>query len=128
MDYVSQQYDDWDLYLPMVGFAHDNAHSSATGSTSFFICYAKYLSTPMDLVVDRPDEEAQQLREGFPSAAEFLERRTAILKQAHMAMESARQRMMAQADGKRRDLKLKVGDQVPLKTSRLCTATLPSKK
>ena len=126
--YVSQQYDDWDLYLPMVEFAHNNAHSSATCSTPFFICYGKHPNTPMDLVVDRTDEEARKLREGFPSAAEFLERRTAIVKQARMAMKSARQRMMAQTDGKCRDLKFKVGDQVSLKTSHLGTATLPSKK
>ena len=127
--YVGQQYDDWDTYLPMVEFAHNNAHSSATGSTPFFIVYGKHPNTPMDLVVDREkDAEAQKLREGFPSAAAFLERRTAVVKQARMAMESARQRMMAQTDGKRRDLKFKVGDQVSLKTSHLGTSTLPSKK
>ena len=127
--YVGQQYDDYDTYLPMVEFAHNNAHSSATGSTPFFIVYGKHPNHPMDLVVDREkDAEARKLREGFPSAAAFLERRTAVVKQARMAMESARQRMMAQTDGKRRDLKLKVGDQVSLKTSHLGISTLPSKK
>ena len=127
--YVGQQYDDWDVYLPMVEFAHNNAHSSATGSTPFFIVYGKHPNTPMDLVVDREkDHEAKKLRDGFPSAAEFLERRCAIVKQARMAMESARQRMLTQTDGKRRDLQFKVGDQVSLKTSHLGTATLPRKK
>ena len=36
--------------------------------------------TPMDLVVAREqDDEAQQLRDSFPSVAKFLERRTAVV-------------------------------------------------
>ena len=95
--YVGQEYDDWDKYLPMLEFAHNNAHSSATGSTPFFICYGKHPVTPMDLIIDREkDDQAQQLRDGCPSVAEFLERCTAIVKQARMAKESPRQRMLAQ--------------------------------
>ena len=45
-----------------------------------------------------------------------------------MAMESARQRMLAQTDGKRRELTFKVGDQVSLKTKHLGISTLPSRK
>ena len=109
--YVGQQYDNWDTHLPMVEFAHNNAHSSATGNTPFCVVYGKHPDTPMDLVVDREkDVEAQKLREGCPSAVAFLERRTAVVKQTRMAMESARQGMMAQTDGKRRDLKFKMGD------------------
>ena len=127
--YVGQQYDDWDKFLPMLEFAHNNAHSTATGSTPFFICYGKHPKTPMDLVVDRDQgAETQQLRDSFPTVADFLERRTTIVRQARMAMESARQRMMAQTDSKRRELMFKVGDQVSLKSSHLGISTLPSKK
>ena len=127
--YVGQNYDHWDLYLPMVEFAHNNAHSSATGSTPFFICYGKHPNTPMDLVVDREkDEEAEKLRDSLPTVAAFLDRRQAIVQKARMAMESARQRMMTQTAKKRRALTFKVGDQVSLKTSHLGVSTLPSRK
>ena len=91
--------------------------------------YGKRPNTPMHLVVDREkDAEAQNLHEGFPSAIAFLEHRIAVVKQARMAMESARQRMMAQTDGKRLDLNFKVGEQVSLKTSHQEISPLPGKK
>ena len=127
--YVGQQYDDWDKFLPMLEFAHVNAHSTAAGSTPFFICYGKHPKTPLDLVVDRDQGAvAQQLRDSFPRVADFLERRTTMVRQARMAMESARQCIMAQTDSKRRELMFKVGDQVSLKSSHLGISTLPSKK
>ena len=35
--YVNARHDNWDKLLPIVEFAHNNAYSSATGSTPFFV-------------------------------------------------------------------------------------------
>ena len=35
-------YDNWDENLPLAEFAHNNAKSSATGYTPFYICYGKH--------------------------------------------------------------------------------------
>ncbi|GJP47856.1 hypothetical protein CLOM_g7034 [Closterium sp. NIES-68] len=36
----------WDLHLPVLEFAYNNATHAATGKTSFFLCYGRHPLTP----------------------------------------------------------------------------------
>ena len=130
--YVNSRHDNWDQLLPLVEFAHNNAHSSVTGSTPFFICYGKHPRTPMQEVIDLARKQWQddpaQCSAKFPSVDKFVADRQEIVRLAKAGMESARQRMIAQEDPKRKKLTFEVGDQVSLKTSHLGISTLPSKK
>ena len=129
--YVNHRYDDWDLHLPIVEFAHNNAYSSATDQTPFFVCYGKHPRTPVSAVIDaalvdwKSDDRSHK---HFQSISEFLTDRRLIVHHAQAAMESARQRMQRQTHGQRKALTFQVGDQVSLKTKHLGLNTLPSKK
>ena len=129
--YVNLRYDDWDMHLPLVEFAHNNIPTTATGLSPFFVCYGKHPRTPMDSVVEaayaewdaNPEEHPQ-----FPVASDFVQTRQTIVQHARAAMESARQRMQNQTDDKRRELSFTKGAQVSLKTKHLGVSTLPSRK
>ena len=121
---VNSKCDDWDLHLPLAEFAHNNATSSATGETPFFICYGQHPRTPLSSAVDLEHE----LRDKHPSVSAFVQERVGIVRHAQAAMESAGQRMKAQTDSKRKALTFKVGDLVSLCTKHLGVYTLPSKK
>ncbi|GJP30488.1 hypothetical protein CLOM_g3111 [Closterium sp. NIES-68] len=36
----------WDLHLPVLEFAYNNATHAATGQTPFFLCYGRHPLTP----------------------------------------------------------------------------------
>lgn len=130
--YVNARHDNWDKLLPIVEFAHNNAYSTATGSTPFFICYGKHPRTPMQEVIDLARQQWKDnpaaCSTHFRSVDQFVADRQNIVRHARASMESARQRMMAYENKKRKPLTFEVGDQVSLKTSHLGISTLPSKK
>ncbi|KAK9791591.1 hypothetical protein WJX73_008219 [Symbiochloris irregularis] len=129
--YTNWKYDDWDLQLPLVEFAHNNARSTATNMSPFYCCYGKHPRTPLSAVIDHATqawESDPQNNSKFLSAQEFLTDKRDIVKMAQAAMESARQRMIKQEDPKRKALIFSVGDQVSLKTKHLGISTLPSAK
>ena len=117
-------YDNWDENLPLAEFAHNNAKSSATGYSPFFICYGKHPRLP----VQPPLQTDLPLISQRTSAQAYMQERHAIVAHAQKAMESARQRMAVQVDPHRQELKFQVGDLVSLKTKHLMVSTLPSKK
>ena len=129
--YTNKRYDDWDLQLPLCEFAHNNARSSATGMSPFFVCYGKHPLTPMSAVIQYANSEWSEnpiaIKEHL-SADKFIADKRAIVKHAQEAMEAARKRMMLQEEGKRRTLLFSEGAQVSLKTKHLGINTLPSKK
>ena len=129
--YTNLRYDDWDLQLPLAEFAHNNAPSSATGMSPFFVCYGKHPLTPMSAVMEtaRKDwlSEPHENRQ-FAAADDFIADKQDIVRKAQAALESARQRMRRQEDPKRKPLTFQIGDQVSLKTKHLGIRTLPSKK
>lgn len=129
--YTNWKYDNWDLNLPLVEFAHNNAPSSATGMTPFFCCYGKHPRTPMNDIVKAANlvwESEPQANKQFLKAHDFVAEKREIVQMAQAAMENARQRMIRQQDPKRRELSFSVGDQVSLKTKHLGVSTLPSAK
>lgn len=129
--FTSFKYTDWDLQLPLVEFAHNNAPTNATGMSPFFVCYGKHPLTPMSAVLRAANAEWEtepSHNQTFLSANNFVRDRQAVVKKAQEAMESARQGMMQQEDSKRKAVVFKVNDQVSLKTKHLGINTLPSKK
>ena len=130
--YVNARHDNWDKLLPIVELAHNNAYSTATGSTPFFICYGKHPRTPMQEVIDLAHKQWKatpaECSQRFPSVYRFVADRQHIVQLGREAMESARQRMIAQEASKRKPLTFQEGDQVSLKTSHLGISTLPSRK
>ena len=130
--YVNAKHDDWDKLLPVVEFAHNNAYSTATGSTPFFICYGKHPRTPMQEVIDLArkqwHDDPAACSAQFPSVDQYVADRQAIVKLAQAGMHAARRRMMSYMDSRRKALTFQVGDQVSLKTSHLGISTLPSRK
>ena len=119
-------YDDWDLQLPLVEFAHNNAKNRSTGASPFMICYGKHPRTPMEL------PESVQPRDlalaGHSSVLEYLRERERTVASVQEAMHAANQRAIAQEDSGKAPLTFEVGDQVSLKTKHLQLNTLPSKK
>ena len=115
-------YDNWDDNLPLAEFAHNNAKSSATGFTPFFICYSKHPRIP----VQQPTESDLPLLAQRISPHAYMQERHAIVAHAQQAMEAARQRMAAQVHPHRQELMFQVGDLVSLKTKHLMVSTLPS--
>ena len=129
--FTNFKYDNWELHLPLVEFAHNNAPTTATGMSPFFVCYGKDPLTPMSAVIQAANSEWEsepQSNKDFLAADTFVRDRQEIVRKAQLAMQSARQRMEAQEDGKRKSVIFQVGDQVSLKTKHLGIATLPSKK
>ena len=114
--YVNAKHDDWDILLPIVEFAYNNAYSTVTGSTPFFICYGKHPRTPMQEVIDLARQQWKdnpaECSKHFPSVDKYVADRQAIVRLAQASMHAAQQRMQAYTDLKRRDLVFKVGDQV----------------
>ena len=130
--YVNARQDNWDKLLPLVEFAHNNAYSSVTGSTPFFICYGKHPRTPMQEVIDLArkqwHEDPASCSKQFPTVNQYVADRQAVVRLAQAGMHAAQQRMRAYQDPKRRELLFNEGDQVSLKTSYLGISTLPSRK
>ena len=129
--YTNSRYDDWDLQLPFVEFAHNNARSSATGMSPFYVCYGRHPDTPMTAVIESANatwEADPHDNKHFLTADKFIADKQAIVRTAQAAMESARQRMARQESSKRKALTFQPGDQVSLKTKHLGISTLPSKK
>ena len=129
--FTNLKYTDWDDYLPLVEFAHNNAPTTATGMSPFFCCYGKHPLTPMSAVIAAANAEWEQnphLNKDFLHADNFLRDRQEIVRKAQAAMQAARQRMELQEADKRKAVTFQVGDQVSLKTQHLGISTLPSKK
>ena len=129
--YTIARYDDWDLQLPLCAFAHNNARSSATGMSPFFICFGKNPLTPMSAVIQAANQAWEQephLNQEWLNADKFIADKRSIVKLAQDAIEAARRRMLRQEDSKRKAVVFTEGDQVSLRTKHLGVNTLPSRK
>ena len=130
--YVNAKHDNWDKLLPVVEFAHNNAYSTVTGSTPFFICYGKHPRTPMQEVIDLARkqwrENHAECSAQFPDVDKYVADKQAIVRLARAGMHAAQQRMTAYEDPRRKEMLFKEGDQVSLKTSHLGISSLPSRK
>jgi hypothetical protein len=107
--YVTPRQDNWDLMLPAVEFAINNAYHEATGSTPFRLVYGRDPLTPTHLY--KPTKVLQ--------ANEWADRMVQGLADAKKCLEAARQRYVKYADPHRRNVKYGEGDAVLLSTKNI---------
>lgn len=105
--YVNPMQDNWDVLLPLVEFAINNAFHESIGTTPFFLNYGQHPRTPASMVV----------RGGqVPFAVSTITEWQGELRKAKHLMLAAQSRQKAYADKQRRAEEFAVGDQVLLST------------
>jgi hypothetical protein len=110
--YVTWRQTDWDLHLPVLEIAVNNAQQSSTGFTPFYLNYGQEIRLPLDAAL--PPVAGRN-----PSAAERVQRLHADLRMARSNIEKAQQRQAVYADRSRRSAVFVVGDRVLLSTEHL---------
>ncbi|GJP44800.1 hypothetical protein CLOM_g4215, partial [Closterium sp. NIES-68] len=107
----------WDLHLPVLEFAYNNATYAATRQTPFFLYYGRHPLTPQ-----KPTASATvQPAHNFITTMHHLWDRT------HKRLLDIQQQQKRQADRHRTDHTITVGDQVLLDTLNINIRHLPSK-
>ncbi|GJP43485.1 hypothetical protein CLOM_g2939, partial [Closterium sp. NIES-68] len=107
----------WDLHLPVLEFAYNNATHAATGQTPFFLCYGRHPLTPQ-----KPTTSAT-----VQPAHDFITTMHQLWDRTHKRLLDIQQQQKRQADRHRNDHTISVGDQVLLDTCNLDISHLPSK-
>ncbi|GJP71187.1 hypothetical protein CLOP_g2032 [Closterium sp. NIES-67] len=107
----------WDLHLPVLEFAYNNATHAATGQTPFFLCYGRHPLTPQ-----KPTASAT-----VQPAHDFITTMHQLWDRTHKRLLDIQQQQKRQADRHRNDHTITVGDQVLLDTRNLDISHLPSK-
>ncbi len=121
--YVSPTQQDWDVHLPMVEFAINNAYQESTQTTPFMLNYGLHPHTPASINIqgDGPVHQAQKLsKSGRTSFANcFADEMQRIVTHARKLLLSAQQRQKAYHDRKARAKQFNVGDRVLLSTKNI---------
>ncbi|CAI7795381.1 unnamed protein product, partial [Closterium sp. NIES-53] len=99
----------WDLHLPVLDFAYNNAKHAATGETPFFLCYGRHPLTPQQPTVPATVQPAHD----FVTTMQQLWDRT------HKRLQDIQSSQKRLADRHRRDHTIAVGDHVTPVTFRL---------
>ncbi|GJP44696.1 hypothetical protein CLOM_g4057 [Closterium sp. NIES-68] len=107
----------WDLHLPVLEFAYNNATHAATGQMPFFLCYGRHPLTPQ-----KPTTSAT-----VQPAHDFITTMHQLWDRTHKRLLDIQQQQKRQADRHRNDHTIMVGDQVLLDTRNLDISHLPSK-
>ncbi|GJP35712.1 hypothetical protein CLOM_g20244 [Closterium sp. NIES-68] len=107
----------WDLHIPVLEFAYNNATHAATGQTPFFLCYEHHPLTPQ-----KPTTSAT-----VQPAHDFITTMHQLWDRTHKRLLDIQQQQKRQADRHRNDHTITVGNQVLLDTRNLDISHLPSK-
>ncbi|GJP70681.1 hypothetical protein CLOP_g1588 [Closterium sp. NIES-67] len=107
----------WDLHLPVLEFAYNNATHAATGQTTFFLCYGRH-----PLMPQKPTRSAT-----VQPAHDFITTMHLFWDRTHKRLLDIQQQQKRQADCHRTDHTITVGDQVLLDTRNINISHLPSK-
>ncbi|GJP68699.1 hypothetical protein CLOP_g25362 [Closterium sp. NIES-67] len=99
----------WDLHLPVLEFAYNNATHAATGQTPFFLCYGCHPLTPQ-----KPTTSAT-----VQPAHDFITTMHQLWDRTHKRLLDIQQQQKRQAGRHRNDHTITVGDQVLLDTRNL---------
>ncbi|CAI7866760.1 unnamed protein product [Closterium sp. NIES-54] len=107
----------WDLHLPVLEFAYNNAKHVATGETPFFLCYGRHPLTPQQPTVPATVQPAH----------DFVTTMKQLWDRTHKRLQDIQSSQKRLADRHRRDHTIAVGDHVLLDTCNLNLGHLPSK-
>ncbi|GJP33631.1 hypothetical protein CLOM_g18159 [Closterium sp. NIES-68] len=107
----------WDLHLPVLEFAYNNATHAATGQTSFFLCYGRHPLTPQQPTIPATVQPAH----------DFITTMHKLWDRTHKRLLDIQQQQRHQADRHRTNHTITVGDRVLLDTRNLDITHLPSK-
>jgi RNase H-like domain found in reverse transcriptase/Reverse transcriptase (RNA-dependent DNA polymerase)/Integrase zinc binding domain/Chromo (CHRromatin Organisation MOdifier) domain/Retroviral aspartyl protease len=117
--YVNHRQDDWDVHLPFVEFAQNNAVNSTTGYSPFFLNYGYHPATPM---TQQLSVSKGRITSSNAAAEDRLLRLYDALTDAEHRTRKSQEQQKTQADKHRRDHTVKplqVGDLVLLSTNNL---------
>ncbi|CAI7858245.1 unnamed protein product [Closterium sp. NIES-53] len=107
----------WNLHLPVLEFAYNNAKHAATGDTPFFLCYGRHPLTPQQPTVPATVQPAH----------DFVTTMQQLWDQTHKRLQDIQSSQKRLADRHRRDHTIAVGDHVLLDTCNLNLGHHPSK-
>jgi hypothetical protein len=111
--YVNWRQTDWDLHLPMLEIAINNAKQASTGFSPFYLNYGQEIQLPLDSAL-RVARECKN-----PEAAERIKQLKQDIEKAKDGIRKAQQRQGHYADQHRREVTFVVGDRVLLSTEHL---------
>jgi transposase InsO family protein len=109
--YVSPSHDDWDIYLPFLEFALNNAKHEATGCSAFQL---NRITQPL-----APLQALLQLQSKIPASETFAVKTHLHYRFAHRLLHQAKNRMKQLADSKRTIRSFEPGSHVLLSTKYL---------
>ncbi len=122
--YVSPTQQDWDVHLPLVEFAINNAYQESTQTTPFMLNYGLHPHTPASIArrqgndpMQRAQTDAKSGRGSFASC--FADEMHKVVAHAGKLLLSAQQRQKAYHDRKARAKSFNVDDQVLLSTKNI---------
>ena len=107
--YVNYKQDNWDLLLPVLQFAVNNAEQASTGHTPFFLNHGRHPNLPHTLV--KPDHSP------VPAAEEFVREISGVLEVVKDNLHRAQVRQAKYADVHRREDVFVEGEEVFLSTA-----------
>ena len=102
--YVAPSQSDWDLHLPFVEFAINNAQHASTQATPFFLNYGQNPLTPVSLDIDT----------NVPAAEAFMSNIERSIARTQELLHAAQSRQKVFADRRRREVQFQPGDMVLL--------------
>jgi transposase InsO family protein len=123
--YCNYMQDDWSTWLSMAEFADNNAQSSATQMTPFFLNKGFHPRMSFDTDPTKPTTSRERLQ--IERAKDIAAHMETALETAKRALQDAREAMIKSANKKRKEVVYSPGDLVFL-SSRNIKTTRPSKK
>ena len=116
--YVNARGNDWDRFLGLAEFAHNNAFNRTIQDTPFRVCYGQHPLSPAQAAMS----------EDAPAAADtFVKDRLQIVHETTEALRLAQNRMVDYENSKLKDVTYQVGDEVFLSTANLHISTTSRK-
>jgi hypothetical protein len=117
--FVSPRQDDWDDWLDLAEHAINASVNPSTGYSPLYLCFGMHPLSALDIALDSVL---------VPAAQSTVNDMHSTLQHAKANLQEAQQRMMAQQNARRRDVRFAVGDLVRLSAANLSLPSTMSKK